>query len=274
MCGRGSTTNCSTDRTTTTKMKELCENKATCRAQAVQGHFKDACPGETKYLDVAYKCKKKKGVSPVQRRVKIRSLSIDDMDSARSAILLVADDLSLIGKEAKNNATKPRNLNKFHDVIDQLERAMGQAQLSRKLFKLSDLKNDIKEAVNSGNLKSARRALGLALYTASQLSSKSRRHKRSMTEKAKNFLAEIKKELGAAKFSRLLALDGEVTLVFAVDITGSMQDEIDAAKAIVSAISKYERSQPVDYILSTFGDPKSQGSIVYKAEGEVDEFIK
>ena len=64
MCGRGSTTNCSTDRTTTTKMKELCENKATCRAQAVQGHFKDACPGETKYLDVAYKCKKKKGVSP------------------------------------------------------------------------------------------------------------------------------------------------------------------------------------------------------------------
>lgn len=194
----------------------------------------------------------------VQRRVKIRSLSIDDMDSARSAILLVADDLSLIGKEAKNNATKPRNLNKFHDVIDQLERAMGQAQLSRKLFKLSDLKNDIKEAVNSGNLKSARRALGLALYTASQLSSKSRRHKRSMTEKAKNFLAEIKKELGAAKFSRLLALDGEVTLVFAVDITGSMQDEIDAAKAIVSAISKYERSQPVDYILSTFGDPKSE----------------
>ena len=48
--------------------------------------------------------------------------------------------------------TKPRNLNKFNEAMDQVERAMAQAELSRKTVKLTDVKKDIIDAVNRGNV--------------------------------------------------------------------------------------------------------------------------
>ena len=48
--------------------------------------------------------------------------------------------------------TKPRNLNKFNEAMDQVERAMTQAELSRKIGTLTDLKKDIIDAVNRGNI--------------------------------------------------------------------------------------------------------------------------
>ena len=49
--------------------------------------------------------------------------------------------------------TKPRNLNKFNEAMDQVERAMAQAELSRKKAKLPDLRKDITDAVNRGNVR-------------------------------------------------------------------------------------------------------------------------
>ena len=73
---------------------------------------------------------------------------------------------------------------------------------------------------------------------------------------AKKFLEDLRKYLGDEKFSKLLALEGGKTLMFAIDITGSMHDEIDAAKAIATEISTFERDvPPSNYILSTFSDP-------------------
>ena len=46
-----------------------------------------------------------------------------------------------------------RNLNKFNEAMDQVERAMVQAELSRRTAKLTDLKKDIKDAVNRGNVR-------------------------------------------------------------------------------------------------------------------------
>ena len=43
--------------------------------------------------------------------------------------------------------------------------------------------------------------------------------------------------------------------MFALDVTGSMRDEIEASKKVIRNISLYERSEPVDYILTTFSDP-------------------
>ena len=99
----------------------------------------------------------------------------------------------------------------------------------------------------------ARRALGIGLYTAHKESK--RRGKRSTVYDAKTFLNDIKTDLGDEKFSDLLALQGEVTLMFALDVTGSMANEIKASKEIVKQISQYDRSEPVDYILTTFSDP-------------------
>jgi hypothetical protein len=99
----------------------------------------------------------------------------------------------------------------------------------------------------------ARRALGIALYTARKESK--RRGKRTTGYDAKTFLNDIKNDLGDDKFSSFLALQGDVTLMFALDVTGSMHDEIKASKEIIKKISQYDRSEPVDYILTTFSDP-------------------
>ena len=50
-------------------------------------------------------------------------------------------------------ASKPRNLNKFNEAMDQVERAMAQAELSRKTERLTDLRKDIINAVNRGNVR-------------------------------------------------------------------------------------------------------------------------
>ena len=99
----------------------------------------------------------------------------------------------------------------------------------------------------------ARRALGIAFYTTRKESK--RRGKRSAGYDAKKFLNDIKTDLGSDKFSDFLALKGEVTLIFALDGTGSMRDEIKASKEMIKKISRYDRGEPVDYMLTTFSDP-------------------
>lgn len=56
-----------------------------------------------------------------------------------------------------------------------------------------------------------------------------------------------------------MAEDGEVTLAFALDTTGSMSDDIDSAKKIVIGIVNSHQGQSVDYILSPFNDPVTHG---------------
>ena len=50
-------------------------------------------------------------------------------------------------------------------------------------------------------------------------------------------------------------MQGQVTLMFAIDDTGSMIEEIAAAKEIATSIVNEQRVEPVDYILSPFNDP-------------------
>ena len=50
-------------------------------------------------------------------------------------------------------------------------------------------------------------------------------------------------------------MQGQVTLMFAIDDTGSMRQEIAAAKKIATSIINQQRAEPVDYILSPFNDP-------------------
>ena len=50
-------------------------------------------------------------------------------------------------------------------------------------------------------------------------------------------------------------MQGQVTLMFAIDDTGSMRDEIAAVKKIASSIVNQQRAEFVDYILSPFNDP-------------------
>ncbi|XP_031561318.1 hemicentin-1-like [Actinia tenebrosa] len=84
-------------------------------------------------------------------------------------------------------------------------------------------------------------------------------------------IGEIKNELGEDDFRRFLAVDGDVSLVFAVDTTGSMKQEIYAAKQIVKSIAEYTRKGKVDYILSPFNDPTT-GPVQKFSEDQLAQF--
>ncbi|CAB4023327.1 Hypothetical predicted protein, partial [Paramuricea clavata] len=95
-------------------------------------------------------------------------LTLGDLDFARSTIESVAKSIKSRptwwfsgsqfmlrdGTDSLKNkpSPKPRNLNKFNEAMDQVERAMAQAELSRKTAKLTDLRKDITGAVNRGNV--------------------------------------------------------------------------------------------------------------------------
>lgn len=72
---------------------------------------------------------------------------------------------------------------------------------------------------------------------------------------ADGFLQQIKSDIGEKNFSKLMLDNGEATLMFAIDTTGSMSNEINAAKAIATKIINMQRQFEVDYILSPFNDP-------------------
>ena len=65
----------------------------------------------------------------------------------------------------------------------------------------------------------------------------------------------IKKDLGGDSFKTFLGVKGKITLIFVIDNTGSMADEIAAAKAIAKSIVNQPRKEAVNYILSPFNDP-------------------
>ena len=81
-----------------------------------------------------------------------------------------------------------------------------------------------------------------------------------LNEASNGYLDSIRREIGDTKFGELMMIDGSASLIFTVDTTGSMRDEINAAKGIANAIINMERKFPVDYILSPFNDP-SKNSI-------------
>ena len=121
----------------------------------------------------------------------------------------------------------------------------------RALPQESTVAKNIKLALESGNAMFARRELGIGLYVATETA---RRKRTSGENYLLTFLERIKNMVGYKKMNELLAIDGKATLMFAIDITGSMAGEINAAKDIVTAIS--ERAEnPVNFILSSFGDP-------------------
>ena len=72
---------------------------------------------------------------------------------------------------------------------------------------------------------------------------------------ASSIINDIRKQLGEAKFTKFMALDGGVTLAFVVDTTGSMGDEIAAVRRIATDVVTHPRKEKVDYVLSPFNDP-------------------
>lgn len=77
----------------------------------------------------------------------------------------------------------------------------------------------------------------------------------SLTEAAKIYLEKLRRDLGDKRMYKILSAQRYSTLIFAIDTTGSMSDEISAAKAIAKRIIGATPESEIDYILSPFNDP-------------------
>ena len=162
-------------------------------------------------------------------------------------------------------STKPRPpSNTFLRTVDEIEKSVYDAQAMRNYYsqsslRLKKIKDYIKLAFTKKNNLFIKQSLGHALYTAIEIESrKAGRQKRcSLWASAlKKYMDTIVKEVGNATFDKMIAVNDQVTLMFAIDTTGGMQSMIGAAKAIAKYVINHPRQYPiVDYILSPFNDP-------------------
>ena len=76
-----------------------------------------------------------------------------------------------------------------------------------------------------------------------------------MNTASEGYLKWVKSQVGDEKFSQIISSEGASTLMFVMDTTASMAEEINAAKGIAKSIISSTREFSVDYILSPFNDP-------------------
>ncbi|KAL9960311.1 hypothetical protein ACROYT_G033756 [Oculina patagonica] len=168
--------------------------------------------------------------------------------------------------------------NKFLEIINEIEKAVASAGATDNQLRYNDdtkatLTRLLANSIKSKSYKYARDVLGKVLHLLSTDSS--RRRKRSSENKGKSFLQGLRESLGNETFDSFMAVEGDVSLIFDVDDTGSMSGEIEAVKKIATAVVNYPREAPVEYILSPFNDPMSDaGQFVIKEDGEAKEFVR
>ncbi|XP_031568684.1 von Willebrand factor A domain-containing protein 7-like isoform X4 [Actinia tenebrosa] len=172
--------------------------------------------------------------------------------------------------------SKPSN--KFLEAMATIERAVAEAEVARSRIrysdqKLQDMKKTIKLAVQKRMFQFARHRLGQALFLIkNHNSTPTSRSRRSTQNQASVFMDDLKQTMGPAQFDKFMAVMGDVTLMFAIDTTGSMADEIDTAKRIAVDVINYQRENPVSYILSPFNDPTT-GPVTFRETTEGALFV-
>lgn len=163
-----------------------------------------------------------------------------------------------------NKRTTPSN--KFIEAVSSIERGTAEAKAADQwsknsgLFSLEETKKDLELAVKNGKYHYAREKLGRALYHIKQntwpLPRNQTTNGTGPTDQATSYMDDLRKTLGSERFDEFLAVMGDVTLMFAIDTTGSMSDDIDAAKRIAVDVINHPRENPVRYLLSPFNDPR------------------
>ncbi|XP_057291700.1 hemicentin-1-like [Hydractinia symbiolongicarpus] len=138
--------------------------------------------------------------------------------------------------------------------------------------RLKDLESFLKVATEGGSIDFARATLGKGLFTFMKKKIKDGLPIDEIDKAADGYLKSIKDEIGEQSYNQIISSQGDSTLMFAMDTTGSMKDEITASKAIAKSIIDATRDFEVDYILSPFNDPGT-GPVTYKSEKERAGFI-
>lgn len=189
----------------------------------------------------------------------------------------------------KEKGHKPND--KFNRALDEIEKALATLQGEGLKYSFSNknvksFRHIMEMAAKSGKIENFRQALGRAIYANLTTKATLGRQKiggrwrwkiisskEALLNGAKEFLNDIKGEIGEQQFEELVSVNGEVTLVFVIDTTGSMLEDIAAAKAIAEGIIYHKREVPVSFILSEFNDPDVR-PITFRDETELDKAVK
>lgn len=205
---------------------------------------------------------------------------VESLDDTRNALLTYS---SKPGASSKN--TTPSN--SFLRTVDEIEKSVYSSQALRSFYvqspaRLKKIEGIIKLAAKQGSHQFIRQSLGHALYTTIEIEKKKsaihRKKRCSLCANAmKKFIKTIEKEIGREKFEKFVGTSkkgNKATLMFAIDDTGSMGNDIQSAKDIAKFIIEYPRPNlKVDYILSPFNDPES-GRAIKLETGKNNEFIR
>ena len=167
---------------------------------------------------------------------------------------------TVITYQRKRKTYRPRSSpsNKFLEAINDIERAVANARASGVSYSeatLTKLKALLLRAIRSKSYKYAREVLGQIMYLLSTKSSSPGRLRRTSQNEGGKFLRGLRQQIGSSTFDSFMAVQGDVSLMFVIDDTGSMGNEIQATKNIAIDIINYPRQAPVEYILSPFNDP-------------------
>lgn len=193
-------------------------------------------------------------------------------DVARYALLKLSAELWK-RKNLKNKVT-----NAFLKVIDGFEKEIAElhAALRRRSVTpgtIGKIEDFIKKAARNQrtNAKIVRTLMSHGLFFAELQGyerAKRKRERLSIEKRgilylivgAQHFLQNIFQQIGNDSLKTFLAINGEVTLIFVIDTTGSMTGDIKAAQAISEQIIKARSRKnnstvDVNFILSPFNDP-------------------
>ena len=94
-----------------------------------------------------------------------------------------------------------------------------------------------------------------------------------MAEAAQVFLGALADDIGEEIYDQLIVREGDSSLIFVIDATGSMANEIRTAREITKSIIREKRNGNVSYILTTFRDPYVDAPVFMPPEKKVD-FIR
>lgn len=174
--------------------------------------------------------------------------------------------LSFLPSVGNSSTTPATPSNTFLKTVDEIEKSLYDAQAMRLYYnqtsgRLKKINDYISMASKNKHYRYMQQILGHGLYTTiaiEKMKTIGRNSKKrcSLCSAVKKYMDTIRKEIGPAVFEKFIGVKEKVSLMFAIDDTGSMRTEIGAAKAIATHIVNHRRNTTiVDYILSPFNDP-------------------
>lgn len=183
------------------------------------------------------------------------------LDQTTAEFLL--DGSNHFGRSSSAAILKPRN-NKYLEASMQIIRGMAEANgTSRRLSSRGRRKMmlSVEKALLDKEIPKARNLVGHLIRPECHCPPQQGPCRESdlpqhcKTNEHENVFKKLRDVLNEDQFESLLGITGDVSLIFVIDTSGSMGDEIEAAKKIAKAIAAHRRDAPVQYILAPFSDP-------------------